>query len=400
MQDARTDIAIGRAGRDAEGPSTGVRRAAAVLSLLLAGPLMADLPGTRPATYALAGENVVRLHATAVVTRGEVTLADVATVEGDAADLATTWSIAAAPHPGASGVIELSQLQNILSRRGVNLSRWVFRGSSRCVIARPAVASMMKPGPAGARSSDRAATRPADLQTATRPAGEPAPAVDTPLSLEQAIHAYLSRRVKDTGGTLSLRFSPGAARLLSLARPTHEFSITDRGSRALGAIPLEVTISTAGQPDQVVQVLCDASLQKQVVVAAGAVNRGEVIQAGHLAAETRTFERLEAVGLADAAALIGQRARRLIRPGEQIALADIEPMPLVERNDLVTVTVRRGGLTITGTARAMNAAGFGEAVTLRSELSKETFTGVVTGQKTVDLSDTRSAGVALAGGGR
>jgi flagellar basal body P-ring formation protein FlgA len=155
----------------------------------------------------------------------------------------------------------------------------------------------------------------------------------------------------------------------------------------------------------VVQVLCEATLRKSVVVAGRAFNRGEVIQAGDLRNEIRAFERLEDIGLADAAPLIGQRARRLIKPGEQLDPRDVETVPLVQRNDLVTVSVRRGGLIITAAARALGSGSYGDTVSLRSESSKETFIGVVTGPKTVALTlaggqDGRAANAVADAGGK
>jgi flagella basal body P-ring formation protein FlgA len=87
-----------------------------------------------------------------------------------------------------------------------------------------------------------------------------------------------------------------------------------------------------------------------------------------------------------------------------VDLRDVEPVPLVQRNDLVTVWVRRGRVAIKGSAKAMSSAGYGETVELTSELSrKDRFTGVVTGPKTVELpgaSRTPLPGLTWGGGPR
>ncbi|MEP0841408.1 MAG: flagellar basal body P-ring formation protein FlgA [Phycisphaerae bacterium] len=339
-------------------------------------------------------------------------LADVADISGDGSSLAGGFVIAAAPQPGSSGVVDIAHLQSVLTRRGVNLSTWVFRGASRCVISRPAdvvpvrpraeplTADRRSPGPAGP---------PAASTPSTRPAGTPlANVIHSPGvasgTFESAIHEHLRKRLTGVGGgALSVRFSPATARLLNLSTDQYRFEIVDRGERALGVIPLEVTVQDRGQdrPAQVVQVVCEAALRRPAVTARRNINRGEVVQAADLALEERSFDRLEDVGLSDPAPLIGQRARRMLRQGELVGVRDLEPVPLVARNDLVAVVVRKNGLLIHATARAMSAGCYGETIPLRSELSKETFQGVVTGPKTVEPAGNGPPPAAtLAGGAR
>lgn len=411
MQDAPNHMnpLPARTGRSKSFPA---RRCPVILCLLvLARPVFADAPAPQPSS-----ETVIRLHATAVVTGQDVLLSDVATLEGEASELAAGWSVAAAPQPGSSGSIDIQHIQKVLARRGVNLSRWIFRGSSRCVITRPADI----PARSRARTSVTAGPVPSNRGTrrapATRPAESDRPgraARPDPTTLEGVIHDHLQNRLGDVDGELSIRFSPVTARLLGLSANQYQFRILDRGEKKLGMVPLEVTVLEQGQVRQVVQVVCQASLARPVVVAGRSLNRGELIQPGDLICETRTFETLEKIGLTNPAPLIGQRTRRLIRLGEQIDTSDIEPVPLVERNDLVTVSIRRGALGITATARALSSGSYGDSVSLRSELSKDTFVGTVVGPRMVVLSEAAQspdggddanppgpATVAIAGGNR
>jgi flagella basal body P-ring formation protein FlgA len=371
-------------------------RAAGICMLALAWPVLAASPATRPA---ISGDTVIRLRPTAVVTADNVVLSDVADLDPETADLAGNWPVAAAPHAGASGSLDAAHLQNVLARRGVNLSNWIFRGASRCVVSKPAgtppsrpVASPVKSDPIGRKIGTRSfpTTRPATTQPA---AGDPIPSADT---LEGAIYAHIRQRLAGQDGALSVKYSPSFARLLGLSKSQYQFQIADRSDKALGMLALEVTILENGAAQHVAQVLCEATLRKSVVVAGRSFNRGEIIQADELRDEIHTFDKLEEIGLADASPLIGQRARRLIKNGEQLTQRDVEAVPLVERNDLVSVSVRRGGLTITAAARALAAGSYGDTITLRSESSKETFVGVITGPKKVELTTTGS--VALAGG--
>lgn len=359
-----------------------------------------------------AAETVVRLYPSAVVSGESVMLSDVAEVRGESAQLAAQMELGAAPHVGKSGHLELSQVQSMLGRRGINLSNWVFRGASRCTIQR--VGRTLPRPPEQEAQEDRAAA-PGARRSGGRRAAPPAPAISgdqeqpttrpaegteasraaacDPHSLEAALRDHISRKLANLGGAPVIRFSPGAVRILALARPTYEFRITDRADRQLGMIPLDVAILEEGQLRQSVPVIAEASLKKAVVVAARPINRGEILKPNHLVVEERVFDRLEDIGLTEMSALIGQRAKRFIENHAVLSGRDIEPMPLILANDLVTVLVRRGGLTIRGSAKALSAGGFGDTVRLRNEMSKEEFAAVVTAQKTAEVSD-------AAGGGR
>lgn len=83
--------------------------------------------------------------------------------------------------------------------------------------------------------------------------------------------------------------------------------------------------------------------------------------------------------LADPAAAIGREARVILHAGRPIRAADLGPPALVERNGLVTLAYRRGGLAILAEGRALGRAGLGEAVRVMNLASRATVSGVVAG---------------------
>lgn len=356
------------------GGAGGYRRQTGRLAVLLAALAMpATSPGAnRPASIAdvptSSREITLRLFPTAVVASEEVTLSDVAEIQGEAAQMLGGMRVGAAPQPGRAGELELSQIQSMLSRRGVNLSQWVFRGSSRCTIRRVA--------PEAARPAS--STRPA---AAVEASGQQ----ESLQTLEDVLRRHLSARLEKLGGTAVVRFSPALGKVLRLSRPAFDFRITDRSDRLLGMVACEVVVFEGGVQRQTVPVLADVSIQKRVAVASRPINRGETIQTGDLVLEERTFERPEEIGLASVDGLAGQRVRRFIEQKGIVFSRDIEPVPLVVRNDLVTVTARSGRLMIRGTAKAVTTGTLGETVVLKNEASKETFSAVVTGLKEAEL---------------
>jgi len=333
------------------------------------------------ASTASAGEASVRLYSTAVVTDDTIKLADVAELQGESSKLAGSWVVAAAPKVGQTCEINLEQVQRALAHKGANLSQWIIRGASQCVVSRPknALSSATQPAPAGAS-----------------PSCEVGP-ID-PDSLEGILRIHLERKLRDLGGQVLIKFSPVADQVLALKRPQYEFSIVDHGEQPLGLVPVEVTVSERGRVVRTLPMLVHVSLRKPVVVAARAINGRQRIESTDVVLAERTFDRLEDVGLSDPGPLIGQQAKRPIGRGDLLIARDVEPVPLVNRNDLVTVWVRLGNVTVRGAAQAMTAGTYGQIVTLKNEASKQTFTAIVTGPRTAEVP--RDPATARADGGQ
>lgn len=338
-----------------------------------------------------AAEVVVRLLPSALVEGDEVTLADVAELQGDAANLLASWPVGAAPARGSTGVLELAQVQSRLARRGVNLSSWVFRGSSRCVVQRASVTE-------GAPKRNVVGTQPAATdKPIVKPSAAPGPMAADPQSLEGSIHLHMAAKLSALGGTPVLRFSPAVARALRLKQPEYQFQIHDRGERLLGIVPLDVSIFENGKLQQTLPVLVNVALKKHVVVANRPLNRGQLVATDDVRLDERTFERVEDVAADRCEILLGQRMKRFVEQQGLVFARDVEPVPLVVRNDLVMVTARRGNIVLRSAAKAITSGCFGEVVQLRNESSRESFTAVVTGPKTAELSTEQVAAVVARG---
>ncbi len=371
MQDAtRTSLKALEVSRSAS--------AGAVARTCMVGAMAAALAVCAPAAGAVAtqpaGETVARLYAAAVVTDDTVRLADVAELDGEAARLAGSWVVAIAPQVGGTRVVELDDVQRALANKDANLSQWVFRGSSRCTVSRP-------------KSCISPASRPAAVEAGSmeKLAGGGSGHIDA-YSLEAALRGHLGRKLAEMNGVPVIKFSPVVSKVLALTRPQYEFRITDRSTQPLGMVSLEVAIGEQGKPVQTLTMLVHVSVRKPVVVAARAINRSQRIEASDLTMAERLFDRIEDVGLSDPAPLMGQQAKRPVNRGEQLSTKDVEPVPLVQRNDLVTVWVRRGGVSVKGAAKAIGTASYGQPVTLKNDASNQTFTAIVTGPRTAEVS--------------
>lgn len=109
------------------------------------------------------------------------------------------------------------------------------------------------------------------------------------------------------------------------------------------------------------------------VVAARAVRAQAVILAEDLALVPGEV----AGGFSDPASLIGLEARAILYPGRPILAADVGPPAIVERNAIVALVYRRGGLTITAEGRSLGRGAPGDAIRVINLDSRTTVTGTV-----------------------
>jgi len=379
MQDAQrtTWNAHKLVGTRAAGVAMRVGWLSIVITAMATGSAVADADVSSPVDDSV----VVRLYPTAVVISNEITLKDVAALDAEATRLAGDWRVDSAPLPGQSIVIDIRRVEKVLATGGANLSRWVVRGASRCTISRPVqpVTTVTQ-----ARVSRRidSPTRVRDgMGTTSTPHKSK---IDTS-TLEGTLRQHIADRVADLGGRPIARFSPAIARLLAMSRPTYDFRITDTSKRLIGRTSFNVAIYENGKLTQMVPVLAEVLLAKPVVVSSRSINRGQTIQRDDLQIEEQCFDRAEDVTSITMNELVGQRARRLIRRRNRIRPQDVESIPLVKRNDLVTVWVRWGSLEVKSSAKAMEAGCLGDVIQLRNEMSKKTFSGQITGHKTAEL---------------
>ena len=83
-------------------------------------------------------------------------------------------------------------------------------------------------------------------------------------------------------------------------------------------------------------------------------------------------------GFGDPRDVIGLEARVNLYPGRPIRTRDVGQPTVVERNAVVPLIFRRGGLTITLEGRALGRAGAGEPIRVMNLSSRTTVTGVAT----------------------
>lgn len=120
-----------------------------------------------------------------------------------------------------------------------------------------------------------------------------------------------------------------------------------------------------------------ASAEGGTVVAARTLPPGTLIVAGDLRGGAEASGELQP--------LIGLETRRIIYAGRPVHRGDLGPPTLVERNAIVTMTFREGGLAIRAEGRAVDAGGAGERIRVMNLASRQMVTARIIGQGTVEV---------------
>lgn len=75
--------------------------------------------------------------------------------------------------------------------------------------------------------------------------------------------------------------------------------------------------------------------------------------------------------------VIGQEARVTLYAGRPIRFQDIGPAAIIERNQIVTLVFKSGGLRIAADARALGRGGVGDLIRVMNLASRSTVSGIV-----------------------
>src|SRR3569623_233380 len=81
----------------------------------------------------------------------------------------------------------------------------------------------------------------------------------------------------------------------------------------------------------------------------------------------------------DAAAVIGQVAKRPLREGAAVLARDVGAAQVIKKGDVVTVTYESGGISLALQGLAMGTAGVGDPLAVQNTVSKKVVQSVVTG---------------------
>lgn len=83
--------------------------------------------------------------------------------------------------------------------------------------------------------------------------------------------------------------------------------------------------------------------------------------------------------------VVGQEARVALYAGRPIGLNDVGPPAVIDRNQIVRLIYRSGGLTMAAEGRALGRAGIGDRLKVMNLASHQTVTGLARADGTVTV---------------
>jgi flagella basal body P-ring formation protein FlgA len=123
----------------------------------------------------------------------------------------------------------------------------------------------------------------------------------------------------------------------------------------------------------------------EVAVPMRALARGDVVRASDVSIERRPKTEVSGEPLAAPNEVIGLSARRPVRLGAALRVADLMKPELVQRNETVTLQYQAPGILLTLRGKALDAGAEGDTVSVLNEQSKRTVQGVVSGPGRVTI---------------
>lgn len=163
-----------------------------------------------------------------------------------------------------------------------------------------------------------------------------------------------------------------------------EVRLRDRTQHAGSwSVPVEVVVD--GDSVRTIWTSWNVGLWADREVLVRDVARGEPLSPGDLEYRRTRVQGNESPAKLNKSALRGSIARRDLRAGEAVRLADIEREVVMRRGDMVHVEVRRGAITARAAAVAQEDARIGDRVRILMSSSRQELVGIATSRERVEI---------------
>ena len=306
----------------------------------LAIALVLGAAATEPATAAEA-----RLRASVVVDGPVVTLGDVFTDAGAAADAV----LARAPAPGRRMVVSVSLVFRVARANGLDWKP--ERGLDRVVVSR-----------AGQRIA------------------------------KSEIEKRLLDALKDIAPGENLRIDlrgRGTEIVLPTAAPRTVEIENLALDRARGRLTATVVAAAGTAYAQRANIVGRVHAVIELPVLRRALRRGEVIEQGDLDWAEMRADRIRRPAIDDPVDIVGQAARRTLRAGQPLYASDLRAPVIVAKGSNVTMTYRTKAMVLTTIGKALEDGGQGEAIRVLNTQTNTVIDATVEGSGMVVVTSRR-----------
>lgn len=157
-----------------------------------------------------------------------------------------------------------------------------------------------------------------------------------------------------------------------------------------GRIQVSLHVYVDEQPIHILPVAVDAVLYRELARTTRLVSRGETFTEANVSGERVKVTSLQGgLGVDD---IINRKSQRAIGPNTVLQLSDIAPAQnrspiLIRARDVVRITARKGGLTVSlAAAEALESGSHGDVIRARNPSSGKLLTGRVVGRNELEIS--------------
>lgn len=198
---------------------------------------------------------------------------------------------------------------------------------------------------------------------------------DDDTELLDAVHAFLHQQARPLGDELIIEVRPPSARLPVCEAPEPFLARPD--APPLGRVSVGVRCGEGGR--QVRYLQAEVGVIGEYPVLAVGLPAGETVIAEHLALQSGNLAELPNRTLLDIDTIVGQATVRALNPGQPLQAHQLRSVPLVERNQRVTVEARGVAFRISREGQALEPGGLGERIRVRFD-NREVITAEVAGE--------------------
>jgi len=346
------------------GEGAGLVRLVLILAGLFAAVLVAEA----------AAAASIRLHEQAGATDDQVTLAQVAELEGQTArQLADVVVLRLRPNQDTAE-LTLAQVREALTGAEVNWARLTLGGFTTCRITRTP------------------SEKPVAVQKEPEAAVNPSRPIDAedPTKLEELIRRHLAGLLGVAAADLAIDYRPRDLEKLRQTAVVGRFEIEPLNRAILGRTTLRIRRHEGVDVTESLLVSVRVSRRVMGLVTTRELRRGQPVPADAVALREVTVDDDRAMPLTERAMVAGQTAAVTLDPGEVVYPRHLRAAVLIKRGEVIKVATIAGGLVVRASAVALEDGGDGDVIAARNQNSRNRLTVRVTGPREATLIESDS----------
>lgn len=312
----------------------------------------------------------ITLHPSVRIESTGLTLADVATLQGDAAERFAELGVL---ESGADvSAIAMADIRGKLDEAGAHWGKLILRGPSRIDLIQPVRQTPQPAAPVIVDDQAQAQANP------TEPVTGQAVEIAPPTGMRALLVVWLAERLKVEPQAVRLEAADPDEAVWTWNDLGGRFEFESTSGKWLGRVRLVVR-RYRGEQIEEQRPLVTVAVQRQVVLAKRVIQRGQTLTNSDVKTETRWLESDSVQPLSQIKQAVGRSSVRRLEPGDILEATHVEAPRLVRRGQVVTVRCLSGSLVLKTVARAMEDGAKGQTIDVRNEQTRKEYQVTVTG---------------------